>query len=304
MRFLNKLERRLGRFAIPNLTVLLVACQGATWLVGLMSNQDAFSGLLLFPNKVLEGEVWRLVTFVGVSPATGILGFFYLYLFYMFGTTLENQWGIFRYNLYLLVGYLANVAVALLAGFFDNHETVMENYFLYGTILMAFAHLYPDFELRLFFVLPVKIKWFALVLWIVYGFSFLTGLGTFNTGGWVMSLTALASVSNYLLFFGDETVQRIYHRQRRANWHAKTSRNPRQPRHQCTICGITDITDPEMDFRYCTTCDGSPAYCSEHIRNHAHLKPGESPERATTKPAERGSDPDRDPNKAQPRLFE
>jgi len=271
MRFLFDLEKKYGRYAIQNLTAGIVSCQAACFVVGLVDPQ-AMQLLTLNPALVLQGEVWRLVTFLAVPPPIGLIfAIFYFYLFYLMGTALENHWGIFRYNVYLLVGYMANVAVAIIAGMFLPEQANVSSAFLQGTVFLAFAQLYPEFELRLFFVLPVKVKWLALLAWVGYGFAFLSGLSSFQDGGWLTSLIVVASVSNFLLFFGAEFRQRAHYAQRRSRWQARVTRHPDEVRHRCTVCDITNLSHPDMDFRYCTQCDGAQGYCTEHIRNHAHI---------------------------------
>ena len=271
MRFLFKLERQLGRYAFPNLTISLVAVQVSCLLIGL-SNPDVWEALALKPNLVFEGEVWRLATFLCDPPVKNILfAIFFFYIFYLMGTALEAQWGDFRYNLYLLIGYIANVSVALLGAVFLPGDSVATNAFLQGTVFLAFAHLYPDFELMLFFILPVKVKWLALLAWIGYGLGFVGGLANFADGGWLISLTALTSVINFFLFFGDEFLQRVAAVRRKREWESKIRRRPNEARHRCTVCGITNISHPQMDFRYCTQCEGSHGYCTEHIRQHEHV---------------------------------
>jgi len=271
MRFLFDLEKRYGHYAIQNLTALIVSSQVACFVVGLV-DATALELLALKPGLVLQGEVWRLVTFLAVPPPIGLIfAIFYFYLFYLMGTALENHWGIFRYNIYLLVGYIANIAVAIVAGIFLSDQESVSSAFLQGTVFLAFAQLYPEFELRLFFVLPVKVKWLAFLAWIGYGFAFLSGLSSFQNGDWLQSLIVVASVSNFLLFFGAEFRQRIYYAQRRASWQARVTRRPDEVRHRCTICEITNLSHPDMDFRYCTQCEGAYGYCTEHIRSHEHI---------------------------------
>ena len=274
MRLLHKLERKLGWFAVPQLTLGWIVCQVLayvlTQLPGLLPNDlpaDAHGAplifrLMLIPNLVLQGEVWRLVTFLAVPPITNpLFAFFFWYLLYLMGTALEHTWGAFRYNVYLLVGYLATVAVAFLAP-----QDPVSNGYLQASVFLAFAFLYPNFELRLFFILPVKIKWLALLTWIGY---FLTVV----FGDWNSRLPVLASVCNFFLFFGAEVLDRMRAGRRRMATQAARLGVKQQPYfHRCVTCGITDRTHPTMDFRYCSQCVGTCGYCSEHIHQHEHVR--------------------------------
>ncbi len=268
MKILRTLEQKFGRFAIPNVTAVLIAGQVAVYLILLLQIDPGLLGrVLLIPERVLEGELWRLLSFLFQPPAVAdpsaplgpIFAFFFWYLFYIMGTALEQTWGTLRYNLYLLVGYVANLAVAFL-----QPEAAATNIFLEASVFLAFAQLYPDFQLYLFLLLPIKIKWLALLAWIGYGWAFLFG-------GWMVRLLILASVANFLLFFTKDIWNRIKSGRRRANWQSRQSGSKQKAFHRCEVCGITDVTHPDMTFRYCSQCSGARGYCTEHINNHEHI---------------------------------
>jgi hypothetical protein len=268
MRFLRRLEQTLGRFAVPQVTAALIAAQVVAWLLlQARPNPAGLDRILLVPDLVLQGEVWRLVTFLAVPPQLGrtafgpIWAFFAWYLFYLMGTALEQYWGAFRYNLFLLVGYVATVAVAFL-----SPHVPASNLFLEGSVFLAFAFLFPDFVLMLFLILPVKVKWLALLAWIGYGLAFLAG-------GWMTRLMILASVANFLLFFWRDILDRLATGRRRMSRQAAhlAAAKPAAYHHRCAVCGITDKTHPQEEFRYCSKCSGRLAYCSKHLRDHAHI---------------------------------
>jgi hypothetical protein len=270
MKILSTLERKFRPLAIHNLTFLLIAVQ-VSCLVGGLFQPSLLELLSLYPDKVLEGEVWRIATFLAVPTVQHPLwAFFFYYLFYLMGTALERLWGDFRYTLYLLIGYVATVSVAILGGCFLDADVPASNAFLEGSVFLAFAWIYPDFELLIMFILPVKVKWMALLAWVGYAFMFITGLTTFQQGGWLLSLTIVASVGNFVLFFGPELIGDLRARRRRTMWARQLAEKPNVPRHCCAICGITNLSHPKMDFRYCTKCADHPAYCQDHLRNHEH----------------------------------
>jgi len=269
MNFLIQWERKLRRFAVPHITVTLIVAQVVIYFLSQLPAENPpnvipetiESKLWLVPRLVMAGEVWRLVSFLAIPPTTNILfAFFFWYLFYLMGTSLELRWGTFHYNLYLLIGYLATVGTSFL-----QPDLPSTNIFLQTSIFLAFAYLYPNFQLSLFFLFPIKIKWFALLTWIGY---FLT----IALGDWPSRLLALASVGNFLLFFGRDLLREMRTRQRHMAWHAaRLGAHNREPFHQCTTCGITDHTHPTMDFRYCDGCAGTYGYCIAHIHNHKHV---------------------------------
>ena len=263
-KLLRWLEARFGRYAVPNVTIALILGQVLMLMVELARGRAVLGRIQLVPALVLEGEVWRLITFL-FNPPGGVLIFAIIFwlLFYTFGTTLEVQWGTFRYNVYLFIGYLAAVAVAFL-----TPSAAAPNYFLYGSVFLAFAWLYPDYVLHLFFILPIKIKWLALLMWLGYGLTLLTGT-------WTERLQVIAATTNFLLFFGGEIIQRGKQAQRKRSFESRAGTNRQRLIHRCRVCGLTSDDDPKMSFRYCSKCDGQMCYCVDHIRDHEHVATAE-----------------------------
>lgn len=260
MKLLDTLERKLRPFAIPNLTLILLAAQGIGYVL-VTSKPARVSEMVLIMDRVYAGEFWRLGTFLFIPPTTSaIFIFFALYLFWLMGTALEANWGHVRYTLYILIAYLATlVAAALVPG------QAASAGFIGLSVYLAFAYLYPHFELLLFFILPVKIKYLAILAWIGIFFGF-------ATGDWLTKALIFASVANFFLFFGNDLMHRVFSGKRRMEWQARQLRQRNKPFHQCVICGATEKTHPKMDFRYCSKCEGSYEYCAEHLPTHEHVK--------------------------------
>jgi len=256
---LNRLARLIGWIAIPNLTAVLLAAQ-AVCLVLSFGQPETVERFSLLPERVLQGEVWRLLTFLAIPPTRNLLFLFFAwYMFFLMGTALEGQWGAFRYTLYLLIGWAATVAAA-----FVYPQVPAGNGFLAGTVFLAFAQLYPRFELMLFFLFPVQIRFLAMLTWALYGFTVLTG-------SWPQRLLVLAAVANFLLFFSDDILFRMRSSHRRMEWQRRQMAAVPRTVHRCSVCGLTENQDPKMDFRYCSKCAGSHEYCQEHLRNHEHV---------------------------------
>lgn len=257
---LNKLERKLGRYAIPNLTLFLVGGQAATYVLTLAKPEFALA-LALIPEAVLEGEVWRLVTFLFYPPATSpLFVIFALYFIYMFGRALEEHWGEFRFNVFMFVGWLLSVGAA-----FAVPGSMATNAYLMGSLLFAFAYLNPDFTILLFFILPIRIKWIAL----------LTGVGfvyTLAVGSWQDRALVAAGVANFFLFFGSDMWLRVRGARRRQVKRETERKAAGTATHQCAVCGLTDLEDRNMQFRYCSQCAGKRCYCMDHIRDHEHAR--------------------------------
>lgn len=265
MKLTTQLERKFGRYAIHDLTKYLVGGQGLTLFLSLV--KPAFLGaLMLIPSAVLGGQWWRLLSFLLTPPAGNpIFAAFALYLLWFMGGALESQWGAFRYNLYVLIGTLMTIAAAFVFPYYPA-----SNGYLIGSIFLAFAALFPRYEILLFFVLPVQVKWLALLTWLLYGFAFVTG-------GWNTRLLITAAVANFLIFFGHDAWHQVRYGHRRIRQQARTAADRDKPRHVCAVCGITDKSHREMDFRYCTRCEPPVAYCTEHLSNHQHQRPEPTP---------------------------
>lgn len=262
MSLLDRLERIFGRFAIPNLSLYVVIGQVFVLLAGMLG-LVSLEKVLLVPAFVLDGQWWRVITFVWfVLPPSGLFGYVFLafrwYLFYLMGNALEQHWGTFRFNVFLLLNIVLTVAVA----FLTPAARVDNDYILYS-VFLAFAFLNPDFEL-LIIVFPVKIKWLALVTWALWTVNFIVG-------SWPTRLQIAASVVTFALFFGAAIVRGLKQGRRAAAHRVTRDDDKVQPRHVCHVCGKTDISHPNLDFRYCSKCAGDQCYCPEHIQNHAHV---------------------------------
>ncbi len=263
MNLLNSLEKKIRRFAMPNVTAYLVAGQVFFYLAEMLLGFN-LETIVLIPQKVLNGEVWRLITFAFTPPIfTPIFAFFALYLFYLMGTSLEHFWGVARYNIYLLIAYVASVAVS-----FIIPGSATTNAYIGGSVFLAFAFLNPNFQLYLFFILPVKIKWLALIAWIGYFYMLIFGT-------WLDTLLVAAAVGNFLLFFHADILRKMKAGRRSMKEQTERSAEKDKPFHVCVVCGITDKTHPEMEFRYCPDCRGTHGYCREHIGDHEHIGPEE-----------------------------
>lgn len=262
MSWFNKLERRLEPFAVSNLTLYIVIAQTFVYLATMFRLIDG-DRLALVPALVTHGEWWRVFTFIADPPnAHWLLIAFALYFLYFAGGELEATWGRLRYNLFILVGYLLTVGVAFLSPF-----TEASNLFIGGSIFLAFAQLNPNFTMYVFLVLPVQIKWLALLAWIGYGWQF-------AQGDRATRLAILAAVANFFLFLGRDLWLSLRRGQRQVAAESRRRAEERAgpvARHRCYVCGKTDLTHPEMDFRYCSKCAGDQCYCPEHLRHHAHV---------------------------------
>jgi hypothetical protein len=262
MNFLNKLERRFGKFAIKNLMLYIVIANAIVYVFASADPSIVFK-FYLIPSFVMKGEVWRLITFVMIPPPTSIIFiFFVLYFYYMIGVTLEHEWGSFKFNLYYFIGMIGTIIASFVTG------EIMFGYYINLSLFFAFARLFPDFELLIFFVLPVKIKYLSWISW-----AFIVIRIVFDP--FPGKIAAIVAVINFFIFFGKEIVvnrkqtTKSYYRKR--EYTAKI--NPKKDHfHKCEVCGRTEEDDSNLEFRYCSKCDGFHEYCSDHLFNHEHIK--------------------------------
>lgn len=206
---LEMLQRKLGRYAIPNLMLYIVAAMAVVFVVDtVVYPVTGFSASRLFMFSraaILRGEIWRMVTFIFVpQSSTPLYTILALYFYWMIGTGLQGQWGSFRFNLF----YLCGVIGAIISGFIMG---TTDNAYLNLSMFLAFAIIYPDFQLMLFFFLPLKVKWLALA-------DVLFLLPTLLTGTWPMRLALIMSMANLALFFWQDGYQIAKNAYRRYQW--------------------------------------------------------------------------------------
>jgi hypothetical protein len=244
MTFLDKLERKFGSWAIPNIAAYLVGGQVVIWFLSLNflefdGSNSMLERMLFDSSKVLEGDVLRIFAFPLIPPLSGgIFLFFVWYIFYMMAGALESQWGAFRLNVYLLLGaILGMVAGLLLPGL------AIDNFIWGQTIFLAFAYLFPDFELRLFFILPVKVRWLGWIAWAMLGLMFVQS-------SWQVKIFVFASVANFFIFFGKDILFKAKSKKRLANLKAEKVKQSSESFHICSKCGATDKSHADREFRY------------------------------------------------------
>lgn len=288
MNWLDKLERKFGRYAIPNLMYYIIILYGVGFVLNLVSPQFYYQYLSLNVEAVLHGQIWRLVTFIIQAPSDSIIFIiFVLHLYYMIGMELERAWGSFRFNLYFFSGMFFHILAAFLVYFIMGISLPMSTWYLNLSLFFGFAMLYPNVEFLLFMIIPVKVKWLALLdaLYFAYGIlqAFLPAYGgsLFGIVYKANAVAAVVSVLNFLLFFlGSRNVRPYSPKQvKRKREFKKNIRNASRTmnygggaKHKCAVCGRTDLDDAGLEFRYCSKCNGNYEYCQEHLFTHTHVK--------------------------------
>lgn len=259
MNWLDKLERRLGRFTIPNLMSYIIFANAVVLILHNLGI-PVIEKLVFIPSYIRQGEIWRLITFVFIPPTFELLwGVFALFFYYSISTSLEQQWGSFRFNIYYVIGMLGTALVSLLFGIIGTPT------YLNLSLFLAYAKLFANRQIYLFFIIPVKVKYLG---WIYWAFLIYTAI----IGGWGNRILLIVSLANYFLFFGKQNVRALNNK--RKVTHRRREFKKDMPKviylHQCCVCGITDRDNPDMDFRYCSKCNGHYEYCADHIFEHEH----------------------------------
>ena len=289
MKFLDKLERKFGRYAIQNISLMLIICYAFGYAIQFV-NADFLNYLTLNPYLILRGQIWRLITWILIPPSDfGIFTILTLYFYYWIGTTLERTWGTFRYNVYLLSGMLFTIlgAFVLLAysyavfapqiamvgshAFFTDgigyFFRAFSTYYVNLSIFLAFALTFPDMQVLLFFMIPIRIKWLGILdaIMTVY---------TFFASGIAYKIIIGASLLNVIVFFfatRDRVRMSPKQIRRRQVYRQEVKKGTGITRHKCAICGRTE-KDGDLEFRFCSKCDGNYEYCQEHLFTHEHVK--------------------------------
>ncbi|MBQ7360375.1 MAG: hypothetical protein IJW63_09800 [Lachnospiraceae bacterium] len=290
---MNKFEKRFGRYAIPNLTTILIACYALGYILQMVL-PNALNYLTLNPYLIVRGQVWRLLTWIVVPPSTGNLlsTLLMLYFYWSLGTTLERTWGTYRYNVYIFSGMLFTVLgafAAMGASYFVYGDAwslmtqagslFFSTYYINMSIFLAFAVTFPNMQVLLMFIIPIKVKWMGVVYGVLILYEFLQG-GSVYVGNYLLDCSLFARIAivssllNFVVFYF--TSRRVLLSPKQMHRRAEFKREVRQAqkisRHKCAICGQTEETNPELEFRFCSKCNGNYEYCQEHLFTHQHVQ--------------------------------
>ncbi|MGI5988832.1 MAG: rhomboid family intramembrane serine protease [Lachnospiraceae bacterium] len=327
----NPKRRGPGRFAISGLMRWIVI----GYVIGYFLCIFGLEGWLnLNPALILRGQIWRIVTFLLIPPYSGNVLFlaFTLYFYLLIGNALENFWGTVKFNEYYFGGVLIQIAASLLIYIFTGNSLIFTTSYINMSLFLAFAVEAPNAEILLFFVLPVKMIWLAVIDGVIVGLTIVFGIISAFVSlpsnlvyGLAMlgvscsleaAVAALIGLANFFIYLAVQyrrrrpnDVQKNFRAQMKAperrrkqadviefdkekhkRQRGSSGAAPIAPgrgngayRHRCAICGRTDVSDPDLEFRYCSKCAGGFEFCMDHIRNHRHvteedLKNGKGPE--------------------------
>ncbi len=285
---MSNFEKKFGKYAIQNISLVLIMCYVLGYVIEMLMPW-LLGYLTLDPYAVLHGQIWRLVTWVLIPPETSNILFtlIMLYFYYSLGTTLERTWGTYRYNVYLFSGMFFTIigsfllmvycfifqadTIAAYGGaniFFRLVSLYFSTYYVNMSIFLAFAATFPETPVLLMFVIPVKVK----VLGVIYGIVLLAG---FIQGNTYSRFAMAASLLNFAVFW--VTSRSHIHMspkqvKRRQEFKREVKRNTGATKHKCAVCGRTEADSPDLEFRYCSKCEGNYEYCQDHLFTHQHVK--------------------------------
>lgn len=287
MNFLNKMERKYGRFAIKNLTLYIIL----TYVVGFMLSRFAPNVLgyfLLEPYFILQGQVWRIISWVLLPPMTfDIWAIIMLFFYYTIGRQLERAWGDFRYNVYIFGGIFFIVIASFVLYYIMGAKMPFillgegfSTYYICLSLFFGYAMTCPDQYILLYFIIPVKMKWMALISLAYIVFDLVKGSALTRT-------EIIASLVNFLIFFGltrgfktliNQIMKKPINRRPtiiRPTPNTTNVSNINAPKHKCAVCGRTEKDGDDLEFRYCSKCEGDYEYCQDHLFTHEHVTKSE-----------------------------
>ncbi len=319
MKFLRKLERNFGKYAVPNLMYYIILMYGAGIVIDLVMPGLYYQYLCLDAAAILRGQVWRLVTFLICPPSSGIFfnliamflyyslgttlervwgtfrfnlyffsgilfhiiaappssGIFFnliaMFLYYSLGTTLERVWGTFRFNLYFFSGILFHIIAAFVIYFLMGVSVPLTPFYLNNSLFLAFAATFPQMQFYLYGLLPIRAYWLGIFIGAEFLYEFLFG------GLIARSCIGLALLNFVIFFMMTRNYSKISPREIKRKQKFKSDMKTAQAEkirlthHKCAVCGRTEKDDPNLEFRYCSKCEGNLEYCMDHLYTHKHV---------------------------------
>jgi len=284
-RIIDRFCQKHRGFGVPRLMLCIVLISAGVFIVG---GIGLFAFFAFDPVMIMRGQVWRLITWVFLqfplqyyailSMQNVFFAAIALYFYHFIGSTLEREWGTAKFTIFYISGIILNIIYGLII-FSLGYAIIIYPTYLNLSMLFAFATLFPDVQIRLFFIIPIKVKWLALVNAAFFVYNIVAGI---VDGQILLAFLPVVSVINYILICGDELMSYIRPMKirtspqivnfKKAAKQAKRDLADKPYRHKCAVCGKTDTEYPDLEFRYCSRCNGYHCFCSDHIGNHIHFK--------------------------------
>lgn len=296
-----KMEQKYGKYAIRNLTWYLIICYAIGYVLQIsaqLGNEvtgTLLSYMTLDVYAILHGQIWRLVTWILIPPgAFDLFTLVTLYCYFSIGTLLERTWGSFKYNVFMFSGIIftiigAFVLYGILAVAFSGTSAgaseslaivspmvayMFSTYYISMSIFLAFAITYPDSQMLFMFIIPIKAKVLGIIYVLLMAYEILTAFSASWLYGAATATVIIFSLLNVLLFFivTRKNFRTPVQAKRQKDFQRHVVKMKKVTRHKCAICGRTEESDPDEQFRFCSKCEGNYEYCSRHIYTHTHIK--------------------------------
>lgn len=277
-RAIDRFCTRHPGFGVRNLMLYIIIGNAIVFLFSMMDSTNQFVKFLaLYPAEILRGQVWRIFTFIFVPDAGSLITLaLFLYFYYFIGRALEMQWGKGRFLIYYLSGVAITVICSFILHFAGREVVVYGASYINLSMFFAYATLFPEHRVLLFFFIPLKVKWLAIADAVFF-------LIEIFTGGFPVCIFPIAAVLNYFVFCGETLFGYFTRRPKRyrpnvvdfqqarkaAEQRAEQQSSPYE--RKCAVCGRKADEHPELDFRYCSQCAGYHCFCEEHINSHIHF---------------------------------
>ena len=306
---MSDFERKFSKYAVRDLSLKLIILYLAGYVIYYLKPEILYH-MTLNPYAIVHGQVWRLVSWLMIPPSTSNLLFIavMMFFYYSIGTSLERVWGAWRYNVFIFTGILLTIVSAFLwmgftyltggggtlaqvgaGSYFGYYSLAFSTYYINMGIFFAYALTFPEAMVLLFFIIPVKVKWLGLldVAYLVFEFLQATSATRFAIAATFVNIAILYLRSHRSVrrSYSGRTMEDIFHSAVGTGANKNRSAGPvrRQMRpagavvHRCAICGRTQADNPDLEFRYCSKCEGGQEYCQDHLFTHVHVKVGEKP---------------------------
>ncbi len=296
MSFLDRMEKKFGRFAIKGLMKYVLLVYAAGFIINLINPYFYSEYLMLDIDKLLSGQVWRLITFIIQPMESNIfIMALMLYVYFSIGMSLENIWGSFRFNVYYFSGILFNIVAVVIIYMIYGISYPISLSYLNMSLFLAFSTMFAETRFLFMFFIPIKAKYLAIFYVGLLAYDIVRAFQTLPELGVCALIAVMASMANYLIMFlATRNFKRVspkeIHRRNRFKREYNSGqtrggdnivnfdRSRTITRHKCAICGRTELDDPNLEFRFCSKCAGNYEYCSEHLYTHTHVTgPGNVP---------------------------
>lgn len=269
----NKIERfcyKHPNFGISNLMKYVAIANVAFWLMNAV-NPSFLQYIVFDPVLILRGQVWRLVSFVFYPPNTGLLALLVFYFYYWIGSILEREWGSGPFTVFFFTGVLLTIIYGFVVYFVYDLRVMLDSSYLFLSMFFSFAAMYPDMQVLFMFVIPVRMKFLALIDAVFFLMSVFSNPFPIN-------LLPVVALLNFFIFCGADIKALLPRKKsqstinfRKESAKIRYEQQAKLYNHKCSVCGRTDVSDPELEFRYCSRCAGYHCFCSEHINSHIHF---------------------------------